>query len=67
MQMKVGDLVELSSIGQRTLYLQGFRNKIGVVIEVRTKKEVYYPIKVKWFGAGIDTLLRSSLKFVSKA
>ena len=65
--MQVGDLVELSSVGYDTQYLRDFRNKVGIVVEVRTEEKFYYPIKVKWFGAGTDTLLRSSLKFVSRA
>ena len=66
MNMKVGDLVELSAVGRNTLYLHGFRGKIGVVVETHSKKERFYPIKVTWVGVGTDNFLRSSLKFVSR-
>ena len=65
--MKVGDLVELSAIGRNTMYLDGFRGRIGVVVETHSKEERFYPIKVTWVGVGTDNFLRCSLKFVSRA
>jgi hypothetical protein len=65
--MKIGDLVELSSAGQNTLYCRNLRSKRGLIVEIRPKKDYMYPIVVNWFGAGRTTHLRSHLKYLSKA
>jgi len=65
--MKVGDLVELSNAGRNTVYCRSMRGKTGIVVEIRSKKECMYPIVVNWIGVGNIELLRSSLKYVSKA
>ena len=64
--MKVGDMVELSASGRGTQYCRHLRNKTGIVVEVRSKKNYMYPYVVSWFGVGQVALLRSSLKFVSR-
>jgi len=65
--MKVGDLVELSAAGKNTIFCRSARNKKGMIVEIRSKKDCMYPIVVSWFGAGLSTYLRSHLKYVSKA
>lgn len=65
--MKVGDLVELSAAGINTIYCRHLKEKTGIVVEIRSKEKYMYPIVVKWFGGGRVDLLRSSLKFVSRA
>ena len=64
--MKVGDMVELSSVGRNTVYCRKLRNKTGIVVEIRLKKDYMYPIVFMWFGYGQMALLRSALKFVSR-
>ena len=65
--MKVGDLVELSATGNALTYCKHARNKIGIVIDVRSKLDVMYPIRVNWMGGQAYAYhLRSSLKFISK-
>jgi len=66
--MKVGDLVELSAKGHSLWYCEHAHDKIGIVVEVRPKKDkVMYPITVTWMGGRVRTKhLRSNLKFVSK-
>jgi len=65
--MKVGDLVELSASGRNVVYCQNFRDKKGLIVEVRSKAIAMYPIVVQWFGANRAAHLRSQLKYISKA
>ena len=65
--MKVGDMVELSSSGRNTVYCRHLRNRTGIVVEIREKGKYMYPVVVSWLGYGQFSLLRSALKFVSKA
>jgi hypothetical protein len=65
--VKVGDMVELSASGRNTVYCSRLRNRTGIVVEIRSKEDYMYPIVVSWLGYGQVALLRSSLKFVSKA
>ena len=65
--MNVGDLVELSAKGNKLQYCRHARNKIGIVVEIRSKKKFMYPIRVNWFGGKVAAgHLRQSLKMVSK-
>jgi len=66
--LKVGDLVELSAKGKKLWYCKHAEAKIGIVIEIKSKELVLYPIRVRWFkGKSYARHLRSSLKFVSRA
>jgi len=65
--VKVGDLVELSVAGQGLVYCQSLRKKKGLIVEIRSKTNVMYPIVVQWFGAGQRNHLRAQLKYISKA
>jgi len=67
--MKIGDLVELSSKGEKLKYCKEFVGLIGVICgldfsEQYSKKEWYY---VDWCGGKKHSPhLRTDLKFVSK-
>tara|TARA_R110000824_G_scaffold83332_1_gene208562 strand:+ start:663 stop:872 length:210 start_codon:yes stop_codon:yes gene_type:complete len=65
-EMKVGDMVELSASGRNTVYCDGILGKKGIVIGIRSKALYMYPILVSWPGYGQVSLLRSSLKYVSR-
>jgi len=66
--MKVGDLVELSAKGRKLWYCKFAKDKIGIVVEIKSKEHCMYPVRVRWFtGKPYARHLRSSLKFVSKA
>ena len=65
--MKVGDLVELSVAGQGLVYCQSLRKKKGLIVEIRSKTNVMYPIVVQWFGAGQRNHRRAQLKDISQA
>ena len=65
--MKVGDLVELSAVGKDTVYCRRYRDKKGLVVKVRSKKNFMYPIIINWFGTAQMSHIRSHLKYVSRA
>ena len=66
--MKIGDLVELSAKGEKLWYCKHAKDKIGIVVEIKSKDHYMYPVRVRWFkGKNYARHLRSSLKFVSKA
>ena len=65
--MKVGDLVELSATGRTLSYCGHARDKVGIVVDIKSKIDVMYPIRVNWMGGKAYAYhLRSSLKFISK-
>jgi hypothetical protein len=64
--MKVGDLVELSSKGNRTVWCRKFKKRTGIVVDVAARDKRLHTIQVMWMGKGSWWMHRDYVKTVSR-